>query len=81
MTLTISLNKEANFPKGSFFFLDQSEGLLGAKIKFKKQNQRQKKTVWQIFKNSRKMNRLSLRNYKMHFKFLFYNLRITTTNF
>lgn len=33
ITLTISLNKEANFPRGSFFFLDQSEGLCGAKIK------------------------------------------------
>lgn len=29
----MSLNKEANFPSGSFFFLDQSEGLCGAKIK------------------------------------------------
>lgn len=33
ITLTISLNKDANFPKGSFFFLDQSEGLCGAKRK------------------------------------------------
>jgi len=31
MILTISLNKEANFPRGSFFFLDQSEDLCGAK--------------------------------------------------
>lgn len=31
ITLTISLNKEANFPRGSFFFLDQSEDLCGAK--------------------------------------------------
>lgn len=33
ITLIMSLNKEANFPSGSFFFLDQSEGLCGAKIK------------------------------------------------
>lgn len=33
ITLTISLNKEANFPRGSFFFLDHSEDLCGAKIK------------------------------------------------
>lgn len=32
ITFTISLNKEANFPRGSFFFLDQSEDLCGAKI-------------------------------------------------
>lgn len=31
ITLTISLNKEASFPRGSFFFLDQSEDLCGAK--------------------------------------------------
>lgn len=33
-----------------------------------------KETVWQIYnKNSRKINLFSLRNYKMHFKFLFYS--------
>lgn len=33
ITLTISLNKEVNFPRGSFFFLDHSEDLCSAKTK------------------------------------------------
>lgn len=33
--ITRSLNREASFPRGSFFFLDQSVGVCGAKIKKK----------------------------------------------
>lgn len=35
INFTRSLNREASVPRGSFFFLDQSVGVCGAKVKKK----------------------------------------------